>query len=64
VQQLQVPSAVDQASNSFAQLSHIHYMTNNGQPTSKMHHSQQDMRLLTCNGGKPLPPLSVPIQRL
>ncbi|KAH8386059.1 hypothetical protein KR200_008345 [Drosophila serrata] len=63
VQQLQVPSAVDQASNSFAQLSHIHYMTNNGAQSSKMHHSQQDMRLLACNGGKSFNATSLPRHR-
>lgn len=55
LQQLQVlPNVVD-AHAPFAQLSHIHYMTNNPQsaaattPRSSSHHSQQDMRLL-ANG--------------
>lgn len=67
VQQLQVPSAVDQASSSFAQLSHIHYMTNNGAPRAQtpktIHHSQQDMRLLASNGGKTLNVASLPRHR-
>jgi len=59
-----VPSAVD---SPFAQLSHIHYMTNNpqtltqtqiptqlGATTPRSHHSQQDMRLLANGGGKVL----------
>ncbi|KAL7734326.1 hypothetical protein ACLKA6_010663 [Drosophila palustris] len=62
LQQLQVPSAVD-AHAPFAQLSHIHYMTNNpqtqnltqsGATTPRSHHSQQDMRLLANGGGKVL----------
>ncbi|BFF96965.1 carboxypeptidase N subunit 2 [Drosophila madeirensis] len=71
LQQLQVPSPVDHAAaaSSFAQLSHIHYMTNNqtqipspGQ--TQMHHSQQDMRLLANGGGKTLNAASLPRHRM
>lgn len=70
LQQLQVvPSAVD-AHAPFAQLSHIHYMTNNPQSgaataaatTPRSHHSQQDMRLLA--NGKPGLGLNASLPRL